>query len=219
MATTVHGPANLTSPDEIGGGWHDLPPSGNLRSVYDSSPASRTGIWVGLAAITMTFVAFTSAMIVREGASTDWQHFTLPSVLYFNTLVLLASSVTLELARKRAAAFVHGVRFERSPSLHWLWMTMGLGLLFVAGQCVAWRQLRAGGLYLATNPSSSFFYLFTVLHALHVMGGLAGLAMVLWRISKPVPTLRVSTLSAVSYYWHYMSALWIYLLLLLWARI
>ena len=75
------------------------------------------------------------------------------------------------------------------------------------------------GVYMATNPSSSFFYLFTVLHALHVIGGLAGFSLVLWRISKPVPTLRVSTLSTVSYYWHYMSALWIYLLLLLWTRI
>lgn len=210
----------MNSSAGLGGGWRDWPPSsGRLRSVYDSSPASRTGIWVGLAAITMTFVSLTSAMIVRQGASTDWQHFALPSLLYFNTLVLLVSSVTLEFARKRAASFVHGERSDRSPSLLWLWITMGLGLLFVAGQCVAWRQLRTEGWYLATNPSSSFFYLFTVLHALHVMGGLAGLVLVLWRISKPMPALRVSTLSTVSYYWHYMGALWVYLLLLLWTRI
>ena len=227
MATTVHEPPKLKSPkatdaltSQGNGGWQDKPPSpGNLRSVYDSSPASRTGVWVGLAAITMSFVAFTSAMIVREGASTDWKHFALPSVLYFNTLVLLASSVTLEFARKRVAAFVHGEQLERSPSLVWLWATLGLGLLFVAGQFVAWEQLRAQGVYMATNPSCSFFYLFTVLHVLHVLGGLAGFTLVLWRISKPVPTLHVSTLSTVSYYWHYMSALWIYLLLLLWTRI
>ncbi len=227
MATTVPEPPKIKSPDEIDvrtshgdGGWHDRPPSpGSLRSVYDSSPASRTGVWVGLAAITMSFVAFTSAMIVREGASTDWQHFALPSVLYFDTVILLASSVTLEFARKRVAAFVHGEQLDRSPSLLWLWTTLGLGLLFVAGQFVAWEELRSQGVYMATNPSSSFFYLFTVLHALHVIGGLAGFSLVLWRISKPVPTLRVSTLSTVSYYWHYMSALWIYLLLLLWTRI
>jgi cytochrome c oxidase subunit 3 len=225
MATTVHEPPNIKSTDEIltshgAGGWHDQPPSpGSRRSVYDSSPASRTGVWVALAAITMSFVAFTSAMIVREGASTDWQHFTLPSVLYFDTVILLASSVTLEFARKRVAALVHGEQVDRSPSLLWLWTTLGLGLLFVAGQFVAWEHLRAQGVYMATNPSSSFFYLFTALHALHVIGGLAGFSLVLWRISKPVPTLRVSTLSTVSYYWHYMSVLWIYLLLLLWTRI
>jgi cytochrome c oxidase subunit 3 len=84
---------------------------------------------------------------------------------------------------------------------------------------VAWRQLRTDGVYLATNPSSSFFYVFTVLHALHVLGGLGALALVLRRISKRVPLLRVSTLSAVAYYWHYMSALWIYLLVLLCTRI
>jgi cytochrome c oxidase subunit 3 len=214
MATTIHKPPTID-----GSGWHDVPPSpGKLRSVDDSSPASRTGVWVGLAAITMTFVAFTSAMIVREGASNDWRHFALPSVLYLNTLVLLASSMALELARRRAAAFVHGEQSERSASLLWLGTTMGLGLLFVAGQCVAWRQLRAEGLYLATNPSSSFFYVFTVLHALHVVGGLGALALVLWRINKRVPTLRVSTLSAVAYYWHYISALWVYVLVLLWTR-
>ena len=227
MATTVHErpkiqrPGGLPpQPSDDGGGRHELPPSPiPLRAIDDSSPASRTGIWVGLAAITMSFVAFTSAMIVREGASTDWQHFKLPSVLYFSTLVLLASSGTLELARKRVAAFVHREARDRSSSLLWLWTTMGLGLLFVAGQFIAWGQLRAQGVYLATNPSSSFFYLFTTLHAIHVIGGLAGFALVLWRFSKPAPTLRVSTLSTVSYYWHYMSALWIYLLILLWTRI
>jgi cytochrome c oxidase subunit 3 len=80
-------------------------------------------------------------------------------------------------------------------------------------------ELRAQGLYLATNPSASFFYLFTVLHALHILGGLCDLSLVIWRFSKQVPTLRISTLSAVSYYWHFMDVLWIYLLILLWMRI
>ena len=84
---------------------------------------------------------------------------------------------------------------------------------------MAWLQLKAQGWYLATNPSSSFFYLFTALHALHVLGGLAGLMLVIWRFSRPVPTLRLSTLTTVSYYWHFVDVLWIYLLLLLWARI
>ncbi len=69
MATTIHEPPKIDShPPSHDGGWRDMPPStGSLRSVDDSSPASRTGVWVGLAAITMTFVAFTSAMIVRQG--------------------------------------------------------------------------------------------------------------------------------------------------------
>jgi cytochrome c oxidase subunit III len=222
MATTVHEPPQIEPQHRPSddGGWRDLPPSAGEPSwVEDSSPASRTGVWVGMAAITMTFVAFTSAMIVREGASTDWRHFTLPRVLYLNTLLLLASSVTLELARKRVTEFAHGVHRLRSAALLWLWLTMGLGLLFVAGQSAAWAQLRSEGVYMASNPSSSFFYLFTVVHALHVLGGLAGLTLAIWRFSRPVPTLRVSTLSTVSYYWHFMGVLWIYLLLLLWTRI
>jgi len=225
MATTVHEPPKIRTPRAPGrspshGGGRDVTPlPGGLRSVDDSSPASRTGIWVGLAAITMTFAAFTSAMIVRQGASSDWRHFTLPRVLYLNTLILLVSSGTLEVARRRVASFVHGLQRRRSAAQFWLWLTLGLGLLFVAGQSVAWAQLRSQGVYLASNPSSSFFYLFTVLHALHVLGGLAGLTLAIRRLGMPVPGLRVSTLSTVSYYWHFMGALWIYLLLLLWTRI
>jgi len=75
--------------------------------VHDRSPEpARTGIWIGLAAITMSFAALTSALIVRQGAANDWRHITLPVVLYFNTLVLLASSITLELSRRRVAAFM-----------------------------------------------------------------------------------------------------------------
>jgi cytochrome c oxidase subunit III len=226
MATTVHEPPKIKPGRESGprlsnngGSGGPVSGAGYLRSVGDSSPASRTGIWVGLAAITMTFAAFTSAMVVRQGSSTDWRHFALPSVLYLNTVVLLASSLALEIGRRRMTAFVRGKQASRSAAILWLWITMGLGLLFVAGQYVAWLHLKAEGLYLATNPSSSFFYLFTAIHALHVLGGLAGLLMVIWRFNKPVPTLQLSTLSTVSYYWHFMDVLWIYLLLLLWTRI
>jgi len=222
MATTVHEPPEAKPHPTLSddGGWHDLTPStGNLLAVDDSSPASRTGIWVALAAITMTFAAITSAMVVRQGASLDWRHFTLPPVLYLNTALLLASSVTLELARKGVASFSRGVQPGRSRPLGWLCVTLGLGLLFVGGQYTAWLQLKAEGWYLATNPSSSFFYLFTAMHGLHVLGGLVGLTMVIWRFSRPVSTLRLSTLSTVSYYWHFMDVLWIYLLLLLWTRI
>jgi cytochrome c oxidase subunit 3 len=89
---------------------------------------------------------------------------------------------------------------------------------FVAGQYAAWLQLKAQGLYLATNPSSSFFYVLTAMHGLHVLGGLGGLALVISRLSKRLPTLRRSTLDTVSYYWHFMDVLWLYLLMLLWTK-
>jgi cytochrome c oxidase subunit 3 len=164
----------------------------------------------------MTFLALTSAMIVRKGASLDWRHFALPSVLYLNTAVLLASSISLEISRRRVAAYMGGLRVAAKP-VGWLYVTLALGLIFVGGQYAAWSQLSRQGLYLATNPSSSFFYVFTGAHALHVLGGLGGLVLVIYRLHKTV--LRRSTLDIASRYWHFMDVLWLYLLLLLWAKL
>ncbi len=225
MATTVHeppkiDPARAPKPGHPGnGGFRNLVPNdGDLRVVQDYAPApSKTGIWVALAAITMSFAAFTSALIVRQGAALDWRHLTLPNVLYWNTLVLLASSVALELSRRRVAVFMGGPRTaDRSPA-RWLYVTAFLGAVFVVGQYAAWLQLRSQGLYLATNPNSSFFYLLTALHGLHVLGGLIGLAYVIRKLKRVV--LRRSTLDSFSYYWHFMGILWVYLLLLLWMKL
>ena len=109
---------------------------------------------------------------MRQSAAPDWQHFQLPSILYWNTVLLLASSGTLELARRRVAR--DGDAAAVRSGLVLLWLTLGMGLLFVAGQVVAWRDLMAQGLFLATGPSTSFFYVFTVLHALHLLGGVVG---------------------------------------------
>ena len=222
MATTVHEPPKIDPdrlPDDSGnGGWRNLVPAdGNVRVTQDySPPPSSTAIWVVLFAITMMFAAFTSAFIVRK-ASQDWQTFTLPSILYFNTLLLIASSVTLEVARRRITTFMGGLKTQVASPARWLYITLFLGLLFVAGQYVAWTQLRAEGLYLATNPSSSFFYLLTATHALHVLGGLGGLIYVIRKLSKSV--LRRNQLVATARYWHFMGALWLYLLLLLWMKL
>jgi cytochrome c oxidase subunit 3 len=110
-----------------------------------------------------------------------------------------------------------GRRNQAANPARWLYITLFLGLLFVAGQYVAWLQLRAQGLYLATNPSSSFFYVLTAAHALHVLGGLGGLTRVIRRFNRSI--LRKSTLDATSHYWHFMDALWVYLLLLLWIKL
>jgi cytochrome c oxidase subunit 3 len=181
-----------------------------------SPPPSSTGIWVVLASIAMSFAAFTSALIVRK-AGTDWHHLALPPILYINTIVLLASSVSLEVARRQVAAFMRGVNTQVTQPARWLYVTLLLGFLFVAGQYVAWMQLRSQGLYLATNPNSSFFYVLTAIHALHVSGGLGGLLRVILRLNRSI--LRKSTLDATSHYWHFMDALWVYLLVLLWMKL
>jgi len=224
MATTVHEPPKIEAPRNprrstgTGNGRNLVPADGDLRRVKDySPPPSSTGIWVVLASISMTFAAFTSALIVRQGAAPDWRHLVLPRILYLNTVVLLASSAALEVARRRVGAFMSGRGDRAASPARWLYITLGLGLLFVAGQYVAWMQLRARGLFLATNPNASFFYVLTVIHALHVSGGLGGLARVIRRLHKSI--LRKSTLDATSRYWHFMDGLWVYLLFLLWMKL
>jgi cytochrome c oxidase subunit III len=224
MATTVHQPPRIEerkpSPwSAAGGGPGTLSPTGgNLRAVEEyAPPPASTGIWVAIAAIGMTFAALTSALVVRKGGASDWRHFPLPSILYFNTLMLVASSVTLEISRRRVASFMGGRQSGASNPSRWLYITLGFGLVFVAGQYAAWKQLSAQGLYLATNPSSSFFYVLTAAHALHVLGGLGGLVRVMRKLSSF--SLRRSTLDATSRYWHFMDVLWIYLMLLLWAKL
>jgi cytochrome c oxidase subunit 3 len=225
MATTVHQPPQIRTrpdPSRLGqgrnGGGNPTRAGGSPRvALDDSSPASRTGIWVAIAAITMTFAAFTSALVVRQGASLEAWHLVLPRILYLNTLILLASSVTLKIARRRFRSFLLGAEGERVAVLRGLYATLALGLLFLAGQYMAWMQLKAQGLYLATNPDSSFLYLFTAVHGLHVLGGLAGLLHAIRQLGRS--DLRASTLAATSHYWHFMDILWLYLLFVLWMRL
>jgi cytochrome c oxidase subunit III len=218
MATTVHEPPQIEPrrlPEEghsgNGGGWNLVPAEGNLHALEDRSPEpARTGIWVALAAITMSFAALTSALVVRQGSGTDWQQITLPPILYANTLVLVVSSVTLEIARRRIAGYARGIESQMAAPMRWMAITLALGLLFVAGQFVAWLQLKAAGLYLDTNPNSSFFYVFTGVHAVHVLGGLCGLVYVTSKLHRSI--LRRSTFAAAAQYWHFMGILWLYLL-------
>src|SRR5882724_4402316 len=222
MATTVHEPPQAGPrrvPDHGNGDRGNLVPAdGDRRLAVDySPPPSSTAIWVVLFAISMMFAAFTSALVVRKGSSLDWRTFTLPPVLFLNSLTLIASSVTLEVSRRRIAAFMGNMQNRAENPARWLYVTLFLGMLFVAGQYVAWSQLRAEGLYLATNPSSSFFYVLTVTHVFHVLGGLGGLVYVIRKLNKS--SLRRSTLEAAARYWHFMDLLWLYLLLLLWVKL
>lgn len=227
MATTLPPPQSVEEQPHLkdgggsGGGIRFLAPAdGNPRAVKEpAGEPARTGIWVGLSAIAMMFAALTSALYVREGAATDWHHIVLPPILYFNTLALIASSIALELARRRVAAFMRGQEATQSAATLWLNITMGLGLVFVFGQYFAWLKLRSEGLYLPTNPNSSFFYVFTGVHVIHVVGGLGGLTRVMVKFRASARTLRRSTVDATSYYWHFMGLLWIYLLFVLWLKL
>ncbi len=185
---------------------------------------SQTGVWVAVSAIAMSFAALTSALVVRQGSGADWQRFALPRILYLDTLILIASSYTLELARKRFAACTSltsddgaQARALRSDGLYWLNITLTLGLFFVAGQVLAWQRLASQGLFLATSPSSSFFYLLTAMHGLHLLGGVLGLVYVGYRLRHNARNAQTS-LGTAAVYWHFVDLLWVYLLMVIAIR-
>jgi cytochrome c oxidase subunit 3 len=222
MATTLAPPKPKTPSSSDGSGVNGNGFHGGFDGGGDSGAhgwdvpveAYRTGLWMGLAAIVMLFAAFTSALIVRKGMSTDWVSTALPPVIYLNTVLLLSSSLTLEISRRSLAAGLGG-RFGR-----WLYTTVFLGVAFVAGQLVAWRQLASRGIYLATNPSSSFFYLLTAAHGAHLLGGIVALFYLVLRArSILVAPRRPVCVELTAIYWHFMDGLWIYILVLLMVRL
>ncbi|MGH9493255.1 MAG: cytochrome c oxidase subunit 3 [Terriglobales bacterium] len=185
---------------------------------------NRIGMAVALAPVAMLFVAFTSAYIVRQGLGEDWRSMVLPRILWINTAILLASSVTLELARRgltRQAALaelpsVPGVAPVKAPAAPWLAITLVLGLGFLAGQWVAWSQLARQGIFISSNPSSSFFYLLTGAHAVHLAGGvLALLYAAATAVRSHAWEKRRMVVDVTSWYWHFMALLWIYIFALL----
>jgi cytochrome c oxidase subunit 3 len=195
---------------------------------------ARLGLLVALTPVLMLFVSFTSAYIVRQGLPSldprtatlvrDWIPVTLPKLLLINTGVLILSSLFMELARrqiKRQAALapatsVAEVSGGDQARIPWLSMTLVLGLAFLFGQWTAWRQLAANGFYVATTPSSSFVYLLTGTHAIHLMGGVLALfvAGVASLLRRSVAT-RSIVVDVTAWYWHFMAGLWIYILCLL----
>ncbi len=206
--------------DGGGGGGGPTPPPGGGDDGGDGKrrrPGGRpslnryyTGIALGIVSILMFFMALASAFLVRRGTSGDWIPVHLPAVLWINTLALIASSFTLERARRSLSRLdVSGFRK--------LWaLTTGLGALFLIGQLVAWRQLVAQGVFMASNPASSFFYIFTAAHGVHLLGGVGALVYVLVRKFDNNRSIALPTAAEVaSYYWHFMDGLWVFLLALL----
>ena len=174
----------------------------------------RIGMWVGLASIAMMFTSLSSAYIVRSGSTNDWFPLAIPRMMFVSTALILISSVTLEIARRKLR---HSLQAAYTK---FLVVTGVLGLGFLASQLIAWRELGRQGVYLSSHPHSSFFYLLTGAHGLHLAGGLLGLGFLWLRSRRQLEEVSViakqqATADAVTIYWHFMDALWIYLFLLL----
>lgn len=232
------------SRDRIGRGWDGgVPPKsggggGGRGAEGSGSPdfgsrlhRARLGLAVGLTPILMLFLSFTAVYVLREGwlfpetsnLSAVWHEskvVPLPWLLLLvNTVVLIVSSVTMELARRAAARkaalapidSIPGVSLGDERHFPWLEMTAALGVLFLSGQGLAWHDLHVRGFFLSTTSSSSFAYLLTGMHAVHLAGGIAVLlyAVVVsrWRAAE----VQRITVDIVGWYWHFMALLWVYI--------
>jgi cytochrome c oxidase subunit 3 len=201
VGTGGRGPARRDGGDGDDARRRAKPPT--PRSAYF------TGLVLGLAAIFMFFIALASAFVVRKGLGGDWRSFELPGLLWVNTVVLLASSLVVERARRL-------LRTQPAARFGAWWSTGSLlGIAFLVGQVAAWRQLAAQGIFLATNPASSFFYVFTAAHGVHVLGGLAALGYVAARGAAHQQSTGNLSADLTAGYWHFLGVLWVGLLLLL----
>jgi len=231
---TGHGGRGAEPPTRGGGGGDG---NGGLSPNYgERLRRVRLGIIIALASITMIFVSLTSALVVRRGLPTfddktstyirDWITVQLPmTLLLINTGILLISSLTMELARRQMARRlalapvrgIPGVSIGEEQGFPWLGITVILGLAFLAGQWMAWRELADRGFYVATSASSSFVYLLTGVHAVHLIGGVVALLYAAAGgalFGKPLEA-RGIAVDATAWYWHFLTFLWIYVFVLL----
>jgi cytochrome c oxidase subunit 3 len=162
-----------------------------------------------LAAVTMFWAGLSSALVVRRGLGTDWSGIPLPAILWVNTLVLIGSSVALEVARR---ALQSG---DRNAVNRWWTVGTVLGVGFLAGQFRAWLEASGSGITVASSPGGSFFYLFTVAHAAHVVGGVAALVYIEFQALRlQLGPGKRTAVEVARLYWHFLAGLWIYLMLL-----
>jgi cytochrome c oxidase subunit 3 len=223
-------------PPSFGGGGNGDHGGTNGASDYSERlRRARLGLIIGLTAIVMMFVGFTSALLFRKGLPSldpltntyarDWVPINLPWVLLVvNTLVLLASSASMEFARRDIARqtalspvkSIPGISLGDEKRFPWLGSTLILGLGFLAGQYLVWRVLREHHFFVYSGPSSSFAYLLFGTHAVHLAGGVIGLiyAAATSLLKRPVEARRI-VIDIAAWYWHFLAFLWVYIFALL----
>jgi cytochrome c oxidase subunit 3 len=242
LSSTV--PVKIPETGKGGGGVH--PPAyggGGDGGRGDGYPdygqrlrRARLGLAIALAPIFMFFISITSAYIVRQGLPTfddktntyirEWIPVQLPvALLLVNTGLLAASSITAELARRqitRQTALapvesIPGVSLGEEGRFPWIYVTVALGTGFLVGQWMAWQELATRGFYISTSASSSFVYLLTAAHGVHLAGGVIVLvyAAAISFLHKPIESRRI-VVDVTAWYWHFMFLLWIGIFALLW---
>jgi cytochrome c oxidase subunit 3 len=207
VISDIGGIGRGNEPPRGGDGGGDADKGGRPRKPPQRRYA--TAIMLGMISICMFFLVPCTVFVVLKLTNHAWVPLRLPKIVWLNTAILMASSFTLHKARQRLSALDF-------PGFRKLWRaTTILGVLFLAGQLIAWLQLVASGVYIANNQATSFFYIFTFAHAVHLLGGIAALFYVAIRDFEKGNISRVTAVGITSYYWHFMDGLWIFLLMLL----
>lgn len=182
--------------------------AGSLANDGRSGPYPM-GLMSIIATVAMLFAAFTAALLMRR-TGIDWIPVPLPRILWVNALVLIASSGAVEGAR---SSISKGMQ-ERAAV--WLGVAACAGLVFLGGQVLGWNLLAQRGVFLPTSPHGAFFYMLSAVHGAHVVGGLVALSWTLRRAATGAYTPgRRAGLTHAAIYWHFVGAVWIYLLVLL----
>jgi cytochrome c oxidase subunit III len=211
--------SDVSPSDNMGNGIGGVPddPDDHENSHPDRIAPQSEYRLITILAIVWIVALFTTLTLVLESrwaGSRDWFSIALPRVAYASTAVLLLSSLSVEFARCSLR------RGGGRRSARWIFVALLLGLAFLSGQMLAWRELGSRGMHFASNPGSFFIYLLTGTHALHLLAGIGALASVGFFLGRPAPKVRHQTaLDVVALYWHFIDALWLYLLALLFVTI
>lgn len=186
--------------------------SGERTALPDKS---RVITWFLLLVVLMTFGGLMAAyVVVATNGQAEWQPFNLPAQLWISTIILALSSVCLQIAK---SAIDHG---RQPKAKNWLIATTAFGGAFISSQMLSWLILVSRGLYMSGNPYAGFFYILTIVHAVHVLGGIVALGAIQIRAWHPTSNPeelkhRQNLARSVAYYWHFLGLLWLALLGLL----
>jgi cytochrome c oxidase subunit 3 len=190
--------------------WLQTGAAGEILATGASPlPTAKIGLGVFLAVVGSLFALFLSAYLMRMSLA-DWRPVPKPTVLWFSTGVLILASVALQWAKDAAQrGEIERVRTGLAAA--------GVATFaFLAGQLLGWRQLSATGHLLASNPASTFFYLITALHGLHLLGGLVAWGRTSLRAWRGAPDDAVKlSVELCSMYWDFLLLVWLVLFFLL----
>ncbi len=206
----------------------------NMPNYGQRLRQARLGLLVAMTPILVLFITFTAVYLVRRGFVSfdtarnvylrEWVPVQLPwRMLLVNTAILIVSSITIELARrevKREAALapiqsIPGISLGEERRFPWLALTTLLGFVFLAGQLLVWHDLSVRGFHLAGGTSSSFIYVLTAMHGIHLAGAILALLyanLAAW-LHRDVENRRI-VVDITSWYWHCMTGIWLCVLLL-----